>query len=446
MDIKLKKSRFKVSSKGAQLCLSLIMWYVIAAVLIGFLKFPKRIVYFGDIINAWLFINAVVKKKTHIKKDKVLFFIVLFSIVALFSGIFNLQSPILLLWGIRQNFRFFIFYYSCTVFLEKEDYNILFDIVKILFWISLPLCVYEALEVSYPAGTIVGDFVGGIYYGIQGVNAPLNIILIIYTAKSFINYYEKRINLPRLILILAAALGMATFAELKVFLIEIVIIAGFVMIRNDISFKSIFLTVIGILFFGIVVQAFVSINGGGRTYYTTDYLSLKGMIENAFRSSGYDGIGDLNRFFAIQTLTDRFFKNDTIGFLFGIGLGNAEYSTGYAFLTSNFYSKYSWLHYQYFSVSFVFIETGIIGLALYFGIFISSGIQGVKYIDKKFNTRTFFMIMFVMMLIMIFYNPALRNEQCGFILYMILAMPMVYKKEKGSSKQVYQIKGLEDRV
>jgi O-antigen ligase len=354
-----------------------------------------------------------------------------------------LQSPALLLWGIRQNFRFFIFYYSCTVFLKKEDYDILFDVVKIVFWVSLPLCAYEALLVSYPAGSIVGDYVGGIYYGIQGVNTPLNIILILYTAKSFINYYEKQITFSKLILILAAALAMATFAELKIFLLEIVIIAVLVMLNNGLSFKSVLFIVIGIVSFGIVVQAFVDINGVGRSYYTTDYLSISGMIENALRSSGYDGNGDLNRFFAVQTLTDMFFKNDPIGFLYGLGLGNAEYSAGYAFLTSNFYLEYSWLHYQYFSVSFVFIETGIIGLILYFGIFIRAGAQGIKCIDKNYKDRMLFLIMIIMMIIMVFYNPSLRNEQSGFILYMILAMPMVYKKEENSVKQVCRIKGLE---
>lgn len=430
MKIRIKKGYLKASCKGSKLCYYLIFWYVIAAVLTGFLRFPKILVYFGDIINLWLFVKAILKTRGHIyKKDKVLIAICLFSVVAFFSGLINLQSPFLLLWGIRQNFRYFIFYYSCTVFLQRDDYHILFNFVKIIFWISVPLCIYEALIVSYPIGTIVGDYVGGIYYGIQGVNAPLNIILIIYCTKALIDYYDKQIKFPVLILILGAAFGMAILAELKVFLVEIVIIVCIVMVRKGLSLRSILLIIFGLFSIGIIIQTFVVVNGSGRSYYTTDYLSLSGMIENAFRSSGYDGNGDLNRFFAIQTLTEKFFKNNPLGFLFGLGLGNAEYSMGYDFLTSTFYSMYNWLHYQYFSISFVFIETGILGIITYFLIFINGAIQGIKYLNKKSSSKTFFYVMVLIMLIMIFYNPSLRNEQCGFILYMILAMPMVYQKD-----------------
>lgn len=429
MVIRISKTQFKASSKGAQMCFCLIIWYVIAAVCIGFLNFPKAIVYFGDIVNLWIFFSAVRSKRFRIKRNGVLLVIFLFAVEALVSGIVNLQSPLLYLWGIRQNFRFFIFYYSCTVFLKQEDYNVLFNIVKYLFWISLPLCAYEALLVSYPAGTIVGDYVGGIYYGIQGVNAPLNVILIIHLTKTFIDYYEKKIKLSNLVLVIAAAIVMSAFAELKVFLVEIIIIAGIVMVCNGVSLKSILLCALGAISVGIVIQFFVEINGTGRSYYTTDYLSITGMLENAFRASGYDGTGDLNRFFAIQTLTQMFFKNDLMGFLLGLGLGNTEYA-GFAFLTSAFYSMYSWLHYQYFSVSFVFIETGIIGVILYFGIFLSAAVQGRKYIEKGSDMRIFYIIMIIMMLIMIFYNPALRNEQCGFLLYMVLAMPMAARNDK----------------
>lgn len=428
MKIKLKNQSWSEMGHGARLCYYVILWYVLSAILVGFFHVPKAITYLGDAINLWLFLNAIINVKGKADGNVVLLFIVLFSIEAILSGILNCQSPLLLLWGARQNFRFFLFYFSCTIFLKKENYKFLFNIVEVLFWISLPLSFIEARLISYPAGTIIGDYVGGIYYGIQGVNAPLNIIMIIYCSKQFIDYYNRKIKFSKLAVAIAAALAMATFAELKIFLVEIVIIAAIVMIRNGVSLKTIILIIIGIVSASFIVQFFVDINGGGRSYYTRDYLSFSSMIENALRTSGYDGNGDLNRFFAIQTLTEKFFKNNILGFLMGLGLGNAEYSLGFSFLTSAFYSAYSWLHYQYFSISFVFIETGIIGIVLYFGIFVGAGMQGVKKFEKKSDTKTFFMIMCIMMLIMIFYNPSLRNEQCGYILYMVLAMPSVYSK------------------
>lgn len=436
MKIVISRKYLRASTNGARLCYLLIFWYVFSAILVGFLGCPKVIVYLGDLINIYIFAVAVRRCRYRIGlRDKVLNSILIFILVSLFSGIISMRSPLLFLWGMRQNFRYFLFYYSCSVLLRVEDYHVLFNFIKILFWISLPLSAYEALMISYPAGAIVGDYVGGIYYGIQGVNAPLNIVMIIYCTKILIDYFDKKIHLSELIMVLAAAMAMATFSELKVFLVEVVIIAVIVMLYKGTPIKSIILIALALLAVGTVVQAFVNINGQGRSYYTTDYLSVSGMLENAFRTSGYDGNGDLNRFYAIQTLTEKFFKNDLIGFLFGLGLGNAEYSMGYSFLTSSFYASYSWLHYQYFSISFVFIETGMIGIISYFMIFITGAIQGFKYLRGHSNLRTFYIVMIVMMLIMIFYNPALRNEQCGFILYMILALPAVCKRERRTAFQ-----------
>lgn len=439
MKIIINKKYLRANTNGARLCYLLIFWYVFSAILVGFFGCPKVIVYLGDLINAYIFMVAIMRSRYIIRiEDKVLVSILIFMLVSLLTGIINMQSPLLFLWGIRQNFRYFLFYYSCSVLLDESDYRVLFNFIKVLFWISLPLCAYEALMVSYPPGAIVGDYVGGIYYGIQGVNAPLNIVMIIYCSKVLIDYFDKRINLSKLVIVLAAAMLMAIFAELKVFLVEIVIIAVIVMLYKGTPIKSLILIILALLAVGIISQAFVNINGQGRSYYTTDYLSISGMLENAFRKSGYDGNGDLNRFYAIQTLSEKFFKNDLIGFLLGLGLGNAEYSMGYSFLTSGFYTSYSWLHYQYFSISFVFIETGIIGIISYFMIFITGAIQGLKYLKKNANLRIFYIVMVIMMLMMIFYNPTLRNEQCGFILYMILSLPVVCKRERRTKLQESQ--------
>lgn len=425
------------SSHGAKLVLLLMYWYVIAAVLTGFLGLPKSIVYIGDILNIWLFLKAIYRFKQRgmrLKHNGVMTSIMFFSIIVLIGGLVNINSPVLLLWGIRQNFRYFIYYFSCIVFLQKQDIKKIFGLTGILFWISLPLCIYEALIVKYPVGTIIGDYVGGIYYGIDGVNAPLNIVMIIYCTKNLIEYFKKRTSIRFIAFVLVAAIGMAALSELKIFLVELVIIALIVMIRSGKPLKSILVIIGGVIILGIAVQVFVQLNGRGRSYYSADYFSVSGMIENALRSTGYDGNGDLNRFFAVQTLSDMFFRNDVLGKLLGLGLGNAEYSKSFGMLTSEFYENYNWLHYQYFSISFVFIETGILGLISYFMIFISGIMQGFRRIAKESFYGIFFFTMGVMMLILIFYNPSLRNEQCGFMLYFILAIPMILSKEKSGGE------------
>lgn len=433
MKIKLGKYRLQSSSIGAFLILALICWYIFSGLLIGFFKVPRSIIYFGDIINIWLLVKALFKWKNNklsFRRNLPLLFMFIFTLTGIFSAFINLESPIQLIWGIRQNCRYFVFYFACLTYLKKEDVDNLLKLFGILFWVSLPLCVYEAFFVSYGAGDIVGDYVGGVFYGIQGVNAPLNVILIIYTAITVIKFFKGERKISFVLMTLSASIGMAAMAELKVFIIEIILIFVFSMIRSGMSFKSIFLTILGIFAFSYVAEIYVQINARGRSYYTVDYLSLAGMIENVTRAEGYDGVGDLNRFTAIPILFNKFLKGNFWSVLFGIGLGNADYSLGFTALQSDFYKQYSGLHYQWFSTAFIFIETGVIGLINYLLIFITALMQGIKKMNKKSFYSIFHFTMTLLIFLLILYNQTLRSEQCAFILYLILAISTVNFNEK----------------
>ena len=430
MKNEIKLFRDKPTSYGSMLAIAVIMWYVTTGVLTGFFGVPRSIVYFGDLLNLLLFISALYKhKRLKIPEDYPLIFMICFALIGIVSAIINFGSPIMLLWGMRQNFKFFLFYYSCIIYVKERDLQILLKIMAILFWISLPLSVIEMCSVDTTSYyTIVGDRVGGIFYGGIGVNTPFNVLLIVHTTNAFVLYLNGKRKFSYIALTIIAALGMSACAELKVFIVELFLIIAIGLWSKGISFRSIFITFVGCLALGVALHLFVYLNARGRTYYTLDYLSIKGMIQNVTRSSGYDGTGDLNRFTAIPDLIKLFFKNDVIGLLFGVGLGNADYS-GFDFLTSNFYKAYNALHYQWFSSSFVFIETGLLGLISYLMIFVSAMKKGLSKIDKHTYYRTFHFIMVVMMLLLIIYNPSLRNEQCGFLLFFILALPSIKKED-----------------
>ena len=80
----------------------------------------------------------------------------------------------------------------------------------------------------------------------------------------------------------------------------------------------------------------------------------------------------------------------------------------------------------------MFIETGFIGVISYMAIFIVALIKSVTYL-KKTSLGSFVSTMIVLMLILYVYNITLRAEAGGFILFMILAIPYLYQKEKSSS-------------
>lgn len=424
MILKVKKPSLEPSGGGAKLLILVVIWNMISAVLIGFVGFPKSMLYITDAINLFLFLCTISrqKKRRGFPINSVIIWMVMFAFVGLTSAVANKTALPLILWGMRQNFRFFIFFYSCVEFLTEKDFEIILKVIEVIFWISVPLCTYEALVVHYPAGTIVGDMVGGIYYRSGSANAPLNIILVVYSAYITLKCFEGKYSFSRMMMTLFAAIYMAALAELKLFLIEAVIIVVYALFTNKVSWKTAALCIGSLIAANVVIIVFVSINARGRSYYTSDLFSLESMLEYVTRTEGYDGVGDLNRFTAVQTLANRFFSQDTIGLLLGYGLGSAEYSKSIAVLNSPFYMNYSSMHYQYFAHAFMFIETGFLGLFCYSMIFISALKRGAIRL-KKTSWKKFYIIMVLIMLLLFVYNTTMRNEFCAYILFAILAIP-----------------------
>lgn len=439
MTLKIRRKQFELSCKNAKIAYFLIMWYVLCAVLIGFLRTPKAIVYFGDLINIYLFLCALKKRgkdKFKVSIFSPLFWMIIFLAVGAFSAFANLESPINFLWGLRQNGRFFIFYYSCITFLKKKDTEFLLKIVKIVFWISFPLTILEAMfwVDSTAEGVIVGDLVGGLYFNLgNSVNAALDTVLLIYSTETTVRYFRKEKKLWQLMCVLSAGIVMAAMAELKIYIIQMTLIVIIAMLLNKISLRTISLVLLGGVALALTAFLFVEINARGRSYYTLEYISVTGFVNNVTRDTGYVGTGDFNRFGAVQGVFERIFNSSYLTGLFGVGLGNADYSQRSSLLQGPYYKTYGDLHYQWFLTSFIFIETGIMGLLSYFGIFLSSFLRRNRIEQHSFY-KDFYIIMIIMMLILIIYNPSLRNEQCAFMLYMILAIPELRSQNTKNDK------------
>ena len=424
MTIKLRIAEFHPLRCGSDLALFVIVWNMLAAVLIGFMKFPRSILYITDLLNIYLFINAAynVVRSRMFKIPVPLFFILVFALTGLISALVHHTSIALLLWGMRQNFRYFVFFFSCIVYLKQQDLERIIAIVRTVFWLSFPLCIYESVFVRYSADTIVGDMVGGIFYRIGSANAPLNIILVVYTAYVMTKCFAGEYPFWKMLVTTFAALIMAVLAEMKLFIIEVVVIALYSMIKNKMSVKTLVCLVFGILAFDFVVTMFVSVNARGRSYYTSDLFSLQSMVEYVTRSEGYDGVGDLNRFTAIPDLISRFFEDDVVGRMIGFGLGSAEYSKSFTALTSPFYRNYSYLHYQYFAHAFIFVETGLLGIISFTMIFVSALIKASRNLRKS-PFKNFYVLICLLVLLLLFYNTTVRDEQCAYLIYALLAIP-----------------------
>ena len=80
--------------------------------------------------------------------------------------------------------------------------------------------------------------VGGIYHGFNGVTMALNVILILETVDILNDYFQNKIKLFPTIVTLLAAILMSGWSELKVFIVELLIIVLVLMIISKKSFST----------------------------------------------------------------------------------------------------------------------------------------------------------------------------------------------------------------
>ena len=341
---------------------------------------------------------------------------ILIIITGVFSNFINFSSSFLLLWGIRNTCRFFMYFYSCIILLKPENYVSIFKIIKIMFFLSLPLCFYQRLFANYDTGKTFGDLVGGIFLSYSGCNTPLNVLLCIYVAYIASRFFQKKEKMINFLIVVISAMIMSALAELKIFLVEFFIIILMNCIYNKMSLIKILKLTIIIIAFSVLMSVFISFNSKEYGGNYANIYSLDGFVEYATRESGYDGDGDLNRLNAIPIINATIFKSNFQKQILGIGLGNSEYTQ---FYQSDFYRRYSYLHYQWFHNVIVYIEQGYLGIVLY----ILLAVQMYKKCRKSNNEYTSFSkILVILCIIMFIYNNSLRIEASGFLIYLLLSM------------------------
>lgn len=413
------RDKFKASSTGAALLLVAQAYFFLSYAAVYTLHMPRVLLYGDDLLNCIIFVLAICQRRRVSKSANIILWVMfLYCYMSTIGGILSGEEISILMWGYRNIIRFFMFFYSCIIFLTKSDFMVVVRIVRILFWVSVPLCTFERFGVTYSPGSIVGDMIGGIFWNFSGSNLPLNFILCVYLIDICSRYFDHRCSSWLFIATSIAGIYMAATAELKVYLFELVVIILFTTFGKGVSWRSLLAILLGGLFLSSASMYFIAINAGNSSTYADSY-SLQGYIDYATRDSGYDGTGDLNRFTGIGIVSDQIFHNNPLSLLFGVGLGNADYSN---FFTSSFYSQYSNIHYQWFHAIWMFIETGYVGIALYIVIFVLVFIKTFRSVGDNYITvlvRT----VCILSIVVFFYNITLRVEPTGYLVMMILSLP-----------------------
>lgn len=391
----------------------------------GFLRdmvgLPSSVTYLFDLINAFLFAAIVVRGKYDNKGryyPYAIGWILLFLFTTVIGALIAGDRAILYLWGLRNFFRFYVFFVCCVTLLGAQDVPKTVLFFKRLFFVNMALCLLE-----YAMG-YSGDYIGGSFGVVQGGNGYLNLMLVISLAIYTVEYLSHKTSLPMLLIALSLCCLVIGIAELKAFFFELPVIVLLAVFLERPSMRSV--TVLIVMALGIAVglvamQFFFS--DYGINFFTSDAI-LKYMGDN-----GYTGTGDLSRLNAVRRITHMFFERDPLRLLFGFGLGNCSYSS-FAALTSWFYNHYSALHYVWFSDAHVYLEMGLIGLFLFESffvlIFITSRLKRYRNSDLRVAVNSVSIVALLAIYLSV-YDCSMTMES-GYMAYLLFACPFVLDK------------------
>lgn len=389
--------------------------------LIDFLHIPSVIKYTIDL--AWIFVVILMRAKqiVLVNKDIYLLYVIagLFFIFSLFGFALNYQSALYYLWGLRNNIRFFVFFIACTVVLNEEWIEGYLDTFDKLFWLNFPIVLYQ-----YFIGGNHGDKLGGIFGETKGCNAYMNIFLIIVLSKSILGYLHKKEKLSLCILKCLIGLTIAVLSELKVVIVEFVIIVAMASMMMRFSMRKLLLMI------GAFLGILLSVRAISVLFPSFDgWFSINGILEILTSESGYTGQNDLNRLTAVPVVLERFLPH-LMDKIVGLGLGNCDYAT-FDFLQTPFYQSHKSIHYYWFSSAFLLLETGLLGFALFLIFFLTSFLT-THLREKTGQSNVVYCqmakIMAMTSIITVFYNAALRTE-AGYMAFFILALPFTQKNK-----------------
>lgn len=393
--------------------------------LIGAKVVPDTAIYITDLINLILFVK-IAQNNSCFYKLKIytsLYPIIILSMllaIALFSWIINGQSVAMFAWEFRSFFRYYIYFFSCVLFLNKKDIFKILKILRIFLYSN-----FIASVIQYFIFNITGDENGGLFGITTGVNAGVVLFCCIMLSYYLLGYFKKYVNIKQLAINLFIILSLSILAEIK-FLMYIIL--GFIILSIIMHFRSNRSKyLIGLSCIILLVGAFLILSFYSQKYFD-NLFNADTVTSYVNQEGGYNfDDGGLNRGIAISKINDKFYYDNNINKYIGFGLGSCSVST---VIPTAFYAKYSYMAYHFFLTSYILLEQGWIGFILYVLFFISI-IFACFTIRKRFKNKFIFdftIAVILLAILNIWYNASLRSNS-AYLIYLVLAFPFILYKE-----------------
>lgn len=395
-------------------------WLILLIALLpfGFGWLPYSCRYLLDL--AWcalLVLLVLLRKQLDLRPVRpLLYWMAAFVLTSAVLYLFQFQSLLNYLWGVRNNFRFYPLFAATCLFLTEQDAEEYLRLFDLLFWVNAILSWYQFAVLG-----LGQDNLGGIFGTEVGCNAYTNLFFLIIVSRSLTRFLNKQEHWFNCSLKCMTALLIAALAELKIFYVEFVLIAITLLLMNRPSRRTMLLLLLGSG--GILTAAALLV---GLYPEFTAVMSPKGLLKAALSSRGYTSSGDLNRLTVIP-LVNQWFLQEPLTQLFGLGLGNCE-TSHFELLNTSFYQRYHATHYTWLSSAFLYLEMGWTGLLFLFGFFVLNERLCARRQRTGGNLVLCQMsrVLSVCAPLILIYNSSLRTE-AAYLFYLTLAFAHVKK-------------------
>ena len=189
MNCELVRVQIKKRSLPQWLSLGVFAFPFLLTFFMDFLKLPSVIKYTIDLMWLVLLFTLFIGRQIKIKKNitPIVIIVSIWLLYVVLVYVFNYQSIFYFLWGIRNNFRFYVAFIAFATFFNKDDVEFSFKFIDCLFWVNVIVTLYQFFALDCQQ-----DYLGGIFGVERGCNAYTSILFAVVVLKSLLNYFEGK--------------------------------------------------------------------------------------------------------------------------------------------------------------------------------------------------------------------------------------------------------------
>lgn len=401
--------------------------------IINFLHLPDAIVYFNDFACLVILHALIMHYRRFSSLGKASLQLVVVSAIfceTIISYCINIYSPLTYLWGFRILFRFIVFFFGCTVYVNQKMIDSYFKMAYIILLFSVPFATIQRL-LGYDLDSVSAFFSEG--KNKIGGSAGINIFMCIICTYYIVCTLNKTCPMYKLLTSVLPCAYIAAIAELKIFYVELLIIIFLAVMFTDYSVKKMVGAGISFLIIVIGIQIY-------NFYYgDRNSLNLASMLDYAGANGrSYGTSYSLNRLTAIPYVWKNILT-DIPTKLFGLGIGYAD-NISSSFFRSNFMNKHGDLGIHLWGMSLELTNIGLIGILLYLLFFISIFIYACRKEKQNKDYKVYCVItkiMIVLTFVTLFYNTSLILDISAPFIFFVLAIPFTLKTIEGKNNGKY---------